>query len=138
MGAEPSFGLEAALECLGTELAPALAEIPLPAYVLASDLRIVWANELIEALLGPMTGRNALDFVAPESRQRAREQAVTKALTGKPAHYEISLLDRRGRRVPVEINSVALRNGPRSSASSAWSARPDTSSRRIRRRSSRG
>jgi DNA-binding CsgD family transcriptional regulator len=111
VGAEPSFGLEAALECLGTELAPALAEIPLPAYVLASDLRVVWANEQIEALLGPITGRNALDFVAPESRQRAREQAVAKVLTGKPSHYEISLLDRKGRRIPVEISSVALRHG---------------------------
>jgi len=111
MGAEPPFGLEAALECLGTELAPALAEIPLPAYVLAADMRVVWANEQIEALLGPMTGRHALDFVAPESRERARERIVAKELTGKPAHCEINLLDRQGRRIPVEISSVALLNG---------------------------
>jgi hypothetical protein len=41
VGAEPSFGLEAALEALGTELAPALAEIQVPAYIVDPDPRIL-------------------------------------------------------------------------------------------------
>jgi PAS domain S-box-containing protein len=111
VGAEPSFGLEAALEALGTELAPALAEIQIPAYIVDPDLRILWANEHAEALVGPLAGRNALDVVAPESRQWAREQAVARRLSGKPGHYELSLIDRQGRRIPVEISAVGLRDG---------------------------
>jgi len=63
------------------------------------------------ALVGDVRGRNSLEVVAPESRRKVEEQIAAKRLSGKPTHYEISMLDRNGRRVPVEVSSVPLVSG---------------------------
>jgi DNA-binding NarL/FixJ family response regulator len=71
----------------------------------------VWENETARALMGDYVGRPFVDAVAPESRRVAEEQNHKKKLTGRSTQYEINLLDRAGRRVPAEINTVALQNG---------------------------
>lgn len=111
MSAEPPFGLHAALAELGTDLSAALERVPIPAYVFGADGRVLWTNEQMAALVGEARGRNVLDLVAPESRRRVEEQIAAKRLSGKPTHYEISMLDRNGRRVPVEVSSVPLESG---------------------------
>jgi PAS domain S-box-containing protein len=111
VNAEPPFGLHAALAELGTDLSAALEHVPIPAYLLSDDTRVLWENDRLRSLVGEVVGRSVLDVVAPESRRKAEEQYALKRLAGKATHYEISLLDRSGRRVPVEINSVPLRNG---------------------------
>jgi PAS domain S-box-containing protein len=110
VNAEPAFGLQAALAELGTDLSAALERVPIPAYVVSAGGIIMWANDKIEAVIGPARGRPVLDVVAPESRRLAEEKIAAKRLSNKPTHFEISLLDRNGRRVPVEVNSVPLRN----------------------------
>ena len=111
VSAEPSFGLHAALGELGTDLGAALEHVPIPAYVFDADGQVRWMNEQMTALVGDMRGRNVLEVVAPESRRKVEEQIAAKRLTGKPTHYEISLLDRNGRRIPVEVSSVPLESG---------------------------
>jgi PAS domain S-box-containing protein len=111
VNAEPSFGLHAALAELGTDLSAALEQVPIPAYLLSEDARVLWENDRLRGLVGDVVGHNVLDVVAPESRRKAEEQHALKRLAGKATHYEISILDRNGRRIPVEINSVPLTNG---------------------------
>lgn len=110
MSAEPEFGLRAALAELGTDLSRALEHVPVPAYLIDADARVLWENDRLRMIVGDIEGHSVFDVVAPESRQKAEEQHVVKRLTGKATHYEISILDRNGRRIPVEINSVPLRN----------------------------
>jgi PAS domain S-box-containing protein len=111
VNAEPSFGLHAALAELGTDLSTALEHVPIPAYLVSEDSRLVWENDRLRSLVGDVVGRSVFDVVAPESRRKAEEQYALKRLAGRATHYEISLLDRTGGRVPVEINSVPLTNG---------------------------
>jgi PAS domain S-box-containing protein len=111
VNAEPPFGLHAALAELGTDLGAALEQVPIPAYLLSEDARMLWENDRLRRLIGDVVGRSVFDVVAPESRRKAEEQYATKRLSDKPTHYEISLLDTGGRRVPVEISSVPLKNG---------------------------
>jgi PAS domain S-box-containing protein len=111
VSAEPSFGLHAALANLGTDLSTALEHVSIPAYVFAADGRVLWTNEQMAAIVGDARGRSLLEFVAPESRGKVEEQIAAKRISGKPTHYEISLLDRDRRRIPVEVNSVPLESG---------------------------
>lgn len=111
MNAEPPFGLHAALAELGTDLSAALEQVPIPAYLLSEDARVLWENDRLRNLVGDVVGRSVFDVVAPESRRKAEEQHAVKRLTGRSTQYDISMLDCNGRRVPVEINSVPLRNG---------------------------
>jgi PAS domain S-box-containing protein len=108
---EPAHDLQAALGGLGADLCAALEDVPIPAYVASAAGRVLWVNGAMRRLLGDLEGQTIFERVAPESRRRAEEQFTAKKLTGRPTQYEISLLDRRGRRVPAEINSVPLRNG---------------------------
>jgi DNA-binding CsgD family transcriptional regulator len=111
VGAEPPFGLHAALADLGTDLSAALQEIPVPAYLVDATGRVLWANDQMRRLFGGPLPESAFDVVAPESRQLALEQQAVKRFTGKATHFEATLLDAHNRRIPVEINSVALRDG---------------------------
>ena len=111
VSAEPSFGLHAALAELGTDLSVALERVPIPAYVFDAHGRVLWTNEQMTELVGDVRGRNVLEVVAPESRRKVEEQIAAKRLSGKPTHYEISVLDRNGQRVPVEVSSVPLESG---------------------------
>jgi PAS domain S-box-containing protein len=110
VNAEPAFGLRAALAGLGTDLSRALEHVPVPAYLIDADARVLWENDRLRMIVGDIEGRSVFDVVAPESRRKAEEQHAVKRLTGKATQYDISILDRDGRRIPVEINSVSLRN----------------------------
>ena len=110
MNAEPAFGLRAALAELGTDLAAALEEIPVPAYLVDAEGRMLWANDQLRRVFGGPLPESSFDIVAPESRQLAREQQAVKRLTGKPTHFEATVLDAQQGRIPVEINSVSLRD----------------------------
>ena len=90
MNAEPSFGLHAALAELGTDLSAALEHVPIPAYLVSDDARMVWENDRLESLVGDVVGRSVFDVVAPESRRKAEEQHALKRLAGKATHYDIS------------------------------------------------
>jgi PAS domain S-box-containing protein len=111
VNAEPPFGLYAALAQLGTDLGAALERVPIPAYLFDAEGRVMWANEQLRSLVGDPTGHNVLEFVAPESRRKVEEQIAAMRISGKPTHYEISLVDRNGRRLPVEVSSVPLESG---------------------------
>jgi PAS domain S-box-containing protein len=111
VSAEPSFGLQEALAELGVDLAAALERIDVPAWLVGPDGRIVWANEAVRRLLGDVVGRPAVTMLAPESRRAGEEAIVAKAIGRERTTYGASVLDTDGRRIPVEISSVALRNG---------------------------
>ncbi len=111
MNAPPPSGLQEALAELGADLGPALEKIPIPAYLTTSDGVLLWVNDDLQRLLGVHAGESVYAHVAPESREKAREMLAAKRLTGKSTHYEISVLDRAGRRVTADISSVPHENG---------------------------
>src|SRR5579862_132756 len=111
MSARPPSGLQQALSELGADLGPALEKIPIPSYLTTTDGVVLWVNDELSRLLGVHAGDSVYSHIAPESRAKAMEMLATKRLTGKATHYEISVLDRRGRRVTADISSVPLESG---------------------------
>lgn len=104
------MGLDEQLKALRTQLPAAIERIGVPTYLVDRDYRIRWLNQAATAVFGDVRGRSADAIVAPDQRPRAREQFARKVL-GEPAtDFEIDLIDRRGRRVHAEVNSVTLRD----------------------------
>jgi hypothetical protein len=113
VSAEPPFGLHAALADLGIDLSTALEEIPVSGLPRRHPRPRALGERPAAAPLRRPAPKSAFDLVAPESRQLARAQLAVKRFTGKPTHFEATLLDGHNRRIPVEINSVPLRHGVR-------------------------
>ncbi len=69
----------------------------------AADLHgCATANELI--------GRNAFDFIAPEDRERAADNAKKTLESGSVRSVEYTLLRKDGTRIPVEMSASLLRD----------------------------
>jgi PAS domain S-box-containing protein len=99
---------------LGGDIEAALGQIRVPAYVLDANGVVRWANARAVELFGDFTGHSFRELVAPEASPVARTE-FTKKLLGKTrtSDYESTLLLRSGRRLPVEVHSVALTDGGR-------------------------
>lgn len=55
---------------------------------------------------------NVLDVVAPEDRELAKEMVLRKVFDSEPTQYELEILSKDGRRIPVEVSTrVIERNG---------------------------
>jgi DNA-binding CsgD family transcriptional regulator len=104
---ERSFGsgLGISLE----ELERALDTIGLSIFVLDRARVVRWLNSRATKLLGPIRGHGFDGIVAPEDRHAVRGQ-LAKLLIGssEAIDFEIVLLDRAGRRLPVHASFVPL------------------------------
>ena len=101
--------LATVLQALGANLERALDEAHLPLCVVDCDGTFRWVNTAMADLIGDVVGRKFKWVVAPEQLSRARHEFARK-LVGDPraTDFDLSLLDRRGRRVPVRVRSVVL------------------------------
>jgi PAS domain S-box-containing protein len=109
-----SSPLEQLLATLGSApnaLATLLEHIRLPAYVFDRDGRIRWFNAYAREIFGDLVGRPALQYVAPEHVNRAREQFARKVVTGSSTEFELVVLDADGDRIRLQISSMPLRSG---------------------------
>jgi PAS domain S-box-containing protein len=74
--------------------------------------RLQSVNRAFELVLGysrqEALGKQDDDFVAPDHVGLGREMTARKLATGEPTVYELDLLSKDGRRVPVEISSRLL------------------------------
>ncbi|MGE5150526.1 MAG: PAS domain S-box protein, partial [Rhodospirillaceae bacterium] len=104
------MGIVTTLRSLDGALEAALAEVGVPAYLLDREGTIRWLNHAAEAIVGDVVGQKFSRFVAPEDIHAAREILARQLLGGAAApDFTLRLLDLEGRRVCVEVNSVALR-----------------------------
>ena len=101
------------LESLDLEVEEALEDINVPSYVLDDHGIIRWVNSAAIALVGDVRGKQFTSVVAPEETSRARDEFAKKiAGTIKTTdEAEVLLLDERGERVLVELNSIRLIRG---------------------------
>ena len=92
----------------------ALADIPVPSYVLDTAGVVQWINPAAERLLGDVRGRHFTSVVGPEDRARARELFARKVL-GTSAATETSgvFVSNDGTRVALEVSAVPLMGGER-------------------------
>jgi PAS domain S-box-containing protein len=91
------------------DVAHALAEVAVPAYVLDRRGRIRWLNRAALALIGNRVGEHFARVVAAEGLNLARAQFARKLMGGTATDYDLMLLHRDGRRRRVRISSVPLR-----------------------------
>jgi PAS domain S-box-containing protein len=88
----------------------ALKEMAVPAVVIDRHGRFRWLNRGAMEVFGDRVGQPFTRVVAPEDRQLARTH-VAKKLIGEAASsdYNLTLIGRDARRVPVRVSSVPLR-----------------------------
>jgi PAS domain S-box-containing protein len=99
---------------LGADVEQALEDVLVPSYVLDKTGIVRWINPAAERLVGDIRGRHFTSVVAPEDGRRARELFTQKMLGTSPATEATAhLVSTAGKRVPVEISGVALKNGER-------------------------
>jgi PAS domain S-box-containing protein len=105
--------LSTVLDAVTSTLRSALEHLHVPMYLLDRSGRIRWLNEAARQLVGDAEGRDITEVVAPEHTRRAKE-AFTRKLFGEEAtDFEVNLLGPDGRRIPVQVSSVPLKDGGR-------------------------
>jgi PAS domain S-box-containing protein len=99
---------------VGGDVEQALADVPVPSYVLDTDGRVRWINSAAERLLGDVRGRHFTSVVALEDRPRAQELFASKVL-GTTAATETSgvFVSTDGTRLSLEVSAVPLIGGDR-------------------------
>ena len=99
---------------LGGDVEQALAEVPVPSYVLDTNGVVRWLNPAAERLLGNVLGRHFTAVVGPEDQSRARELFARKVLgTASATEADGVLVSTAGSRIDVEISAVPLVDGQR-------------------------
>jgi DNA-binding CsgD family transcriptional regulator len=94
---------------LGGDLDLALDEIRVAAFLVDRDGMVRWQNARMTELIGDRVGRPSTSIVAPESVNLVRRERTKKLLGMKrTTDYAATGLDREGRRVPLDVSSVAL------------------------------
>jgi DNA-binding CsgD family transcriptional regulator len=91
------------------DIAHALGEVAVPAYVLDRRGQFRWLNRGALALIGNRVGEHFARVVAAEGLNLARAQFARKLIGGTATDYDVMLLDRDGRRRRARISSVPLR-----------------------------
>ncbi len=89
-----------------------LEHINVPSYLLHPNGMVRWVNQAARRIVGDVVGRQFTSVVAPEDTRRARELFARKIIGGTTAtDAGVTIMDREGRRVGVEITSVPVFEG---------------------------
>lgn len=96
---------------LGADVVPAIEELRVPAGLLSVDGRVRWLNDAAQTLFGDIRGRHYTDFVVPRDVRKVQEQWAKKVLGTPATDFSTELIARDGSIVPVDVSSVAVRNG---------------------------
>ena len=101
--------LARAFRRLGIEIADALAEINVPAFVLSNTGVIRWFNAAAIDAFGDQTGRHYGAIVAPLWRRAVDEQFTRKRIgTAVATSYATVLRGRAGKDVAAEVDSTSI------------------------------
>jgi PAS domain S-box-containing protein len=88
-----------------------MRRVRFPSWIVGRDGRLVWLNDAATKLVGDVRGRLYTSMVAPDYRELAREQFARKLLGEPVTDYELELITKDGRTVPIEISSVPIEEG---------------------------
>jgi PAS domain S-box-containing protein len=92
----------------------ALEDVNVPSYVVDRFGVIRWVNAAGKKLVGDVRGRQQSSVVAPEYAREAKESFTRKVLgTERSTDATVVVVEPDGKRVQVEISSVALHEGHR-------------------------
>jgi PAS domain S-box-containing protein len=100
------------LAVLGGSTDDILERVRVPAYLVGADGRIRWLNAAARDLVGNASGRQFLDVVVPQDRERASRAFADKILgraESTDMRFELQL--RGGGSTPCEISSMPIRTG---------------------------
>jgi len=107
---DPAVALIQLLDAMRSDIYSALSGMGVPAYVIDREGTIRWLNTAGLALWPDAVNKNFSTVIAPEELRHAREQFARKVIGESDAtEYPTSVLDADGRRMDVDVSSVALR-----------------------------
>jgi DNA-binding CsgD family transcriptional regulator len=113
-GAAPPAEASQAAAWLGGDIDAALADIRVPAFILAADGVIRWQNARATELIGDGAGRHFSSVVAPESLHQAKAEFAKQVVGGaRTSSRDVVLRSSDGTRSSVEVHSVSLEDGGR-------------------------
>lgn len=108
---DPAVALMQLLDAMRSDIYSALSGMGLPAYVIDREGTIRWLNTAGLALWPNAVNRKFSTVMAPEELRHAREQFARKVIGEVEAtEYATAILDADGRRMDVDVSSVALRS----------------------------
>ncbi len=107
---DAAVALTQLLQSMRSDIYSALSGMGVPAYVIDREGTIRWLNTAGQALWPDAVNRKFSTIIAPEELRHAREQFARKVIGESEAtEYATSVLDADGRRMDVDVSSVALR-----------------------------
>ena len=109
MNGEAASELARAFRRLSVDVAGALSEITVPAFVINRRGEIRWLNAAALEAFGNRRGEHYSVVVAPEARRAVNDQFSRKIIgASKTTSYRTVLVDKWGERRAAEIDSVRL------------------------------
>jgi DNA-binding CsgD family transcriptional regulator len=100
------------LRRIAPDLAPSIAKLRVPAYVLDRTGTVRWMNAAAIVHFGDLRGRAIRDVVAPEYLTLARAEFAAKVLgTVEATEAQVVLRSAEGKNIPVDISSTQLVKG---------------------------
>ena len=102
-------GLLEELRKIAPDLAPSIAKLPMPAYILDRNGSVIWLNMAAVRHFGDIRGLRIGQLVEPEFATRARREFAAKLLgTVQSTEGTVAVRTADGRRVEVDISSTQL------------------------------
>ena len=100
------------LRRIAPDLAPSIAKLKMPAYVLDRTGTVRWMNSAAVEHFGDLRGMRIGQIVSPEYRTLARQEFASKVLGAtQTTEARVSLRVAQGRELPVDISSTQLLQG---------------------------
>jgi DNA-binding NarL/FixJ family response regulator len=100
------------LRRIAPDLAPSIAKLRVPAYVLDRTGTVRWMNAAAIVHFGDLRGRALREVVAPEYLTLARAEFAAKVLgTVEATEAQVVLRSAEGKNIPVDISSTQLVKG---------------------------
>ena len=97
------------LRRIAPDIAPSIARLPMPAYILDRNGVVRWLNVAAVEEFGDMRGKRISQIVEPEYATKARQEFAAKLLgTVKTTEGTVCVRTAEGRRVEVDISSTTL------------------------------
>lgn len=97
------------LRRLAPDLAPSVARLKMPAYILDRTATVRWMNDAALAHFGDLRGKRIAQIVEPAFAARAREEFTAKLLgTTVSTEATVELRTADGKRATAEVSSTQL------------------------------
>jgi DNA-binding CsgD family transcriptional regulator len=102
----------AELRRIAPDLAPSIAKLRVPAYILDRTGTVRWMNPAAVEHFGDLRGQPIGQIVAPEDRTLARQEFAAKIIGAtETTEAKVALRNAEGRKVQVDISSTQLLEG---------------------------